>query len=129
MEIWLDTNIQAHRFIARGYWTDHFALVKEMLPEAEVYVYEEDDTGRIDGFVGLTGGYIAGIFVKKDFQAKGIGKQLLDYVKDTREEISLSVYQKNIRAIRFYQREAFVIQSEGVDESTGEKELVMVWRR
>ena len=39
----------------------------------------------------------------------------------------LSVYNKNIRAIQFYQREQFVIQSENTDDNTNEKELVMAW--
>ena len=43
--------------------------------------------------------------------------------------MSLSVYNKNIRAIQFYRREQFVIQSENTDDNTKEKELVMAWKR
>ena len=39
------------------------------------------------------------------------------------------MYQKNTRAIRFYQREGFQIQCEGLDEATGEKDYEMVWKR
>ena len=41
----------------------------------------------------------------------------------------LNVYQKNARAISFYQREGFIIQCEGLDEATGEKEYTMLWKR
>ena len=41
--------------------------------------------------------------------------------------MTLSVYQKNEKAFRFYQRENFVIEAEAVDENTGEKEYKMVW--
>lgn len=41
----------------------------------------------------------------------------------------LSVYQKNIRAIGFYQREQFVIQSENIDDNTNEKEFIMTWSK
>ena len=41
----------------------------------------------------------------------------------------LSVYQKNTRAIAFYQREQFVIHSENIDDSTNEKEFIMVWNK
>ena len=109
MQIWLDTNINAHSFIPKEYWTDNYAVVKETLPQAEVYVYEEDDIHQIMGFIGLTNNYIAGIFVKEIAQSKGIGKQLLNYVKEFKSVLSLSVYQKNIRAISFYQREKFTI--------------------
>lgn len=129
MKIWLDTNIKAHNFIPKEYWTNNYAQVKEMLPQAEIYVYEDDKIHQIAGFVGLIDNYIAGIFVKEDAQSKGIGKQLLNYVKEIKSDMSLSVYQKNIRAIAFYQREQFIIQSEDIDNTTNEKELFMTWSK
>ena len=71
--------------------------------------------------------YIAGIFVKKEARSKGIGTQLLNYVKNIKPALSLNVYQKNTRAIAFYQREHFIIQSENIDTDTNENELTMVW--
>jgi len=127
MELWLGVNLKAHDFVPAAYWRNNFELVKEMLPQAEVYVYEE--TGAIQGFVGLTGEYIEGIFVSGEMQSQGIGKRLLDHIKAIKDTLHLSVYQKNTRAIRFYQREGFVIQCEGLDESTDEKEFTMLWRR
>ena len=97
-----------------------------MLLQAEVYVYENN--GEIQGFIGLNGEYVEGIFVCDRLQSQGIGKLLLDFVKESRTELSLHVYQKNIRVIRFYQREGFEIQNEGMDEATGEKDYVMAWR-
>ena len=43
--------------------------------------------------------------------------------------IRLNVYQKNARAISFYQREGFIIQCEDLDEATGEKEYTMLWKQ
>lgn len=127
MDLWLDTNLKAHNFVHAAYWRNNFELVKEMLPQAEVYVYE--DAGEIQGFVGLSGEYIEGIFVADETQSQGIGKRLLDHMKAIKDTLRLNVYQKNTRAIRFYQREGFVIQHEGSDESTGEKEYTMLWRQ
>ena len=129
MQIWLDTNIKAHSFIPQNYWTDNYAMVKDILPQAEIYVYEDTSTKEIEGFIGLTDNYIAGLFVKEDMQSKGIGKQLLNYAKGIKSNMYLSVYNKNIRAIQFYQREQFVVQSENTDDNTNEKELVMAWSR
>ena len=129
MQIWLTSNIEVHNFVPEKYWTDHFELVGEMLPQAEIYVSENENTQQIDGFIGLNQDYIEGIFVKKSMRSKGIGKQLLDYVKKIKPQISLSVYQKNHKAISFYQREHFTIQKESMDEDTGEKEFFMIWRR
>ena len=129
MQIWLETNIKTHNFISKSYWIDNFENVKKILPQAEVYVYVNDITNQIEGFIGITGNFIAGLFVKEGAQAKGIGKQLLDYVKSVKSNLKLNVYKKNARAIEFYQREQFVVQSENIDDNTGEKELFMVWSR
>lgn len=126
-ELWLDTNRKAHAFIPAQHWQGHLAMVKEMLPQAEVYVYEEAE--EIQGFIGLSGEYIEGIFVSGKVQSRGIGKLLLDHAKGLKGSLRLSVYQKNARAVRFYQREGFEIHCEGLDESTGEKEYAMTWRR
>lgn len=129
MQIWLDTNIKAHDFIPKEYWESNYEIVKEILPDAEIYVHEDDTAGFIDGFIGLTDNYIAGIFVKEDKQSKGIGKQLLNYVKNIKPNISLSVYQKNTKAVLFYKREQFQIVSESVDDITNEKEFIMEWNK
>ena len=124
-DIWLTTNLKAHFFISEQYWISNYEFVKEMLPQAEVYVYEDDK--MIQGFIGINDEYIEGIFVSDEMQSRGIGKILLDYIKDKKDRLQLKVYQKNVRAMSFYQREGFTIQGEGMDEFTGEKEYVMNW--
>ena len=95
------------------------------MPQAEVYVYEDDQ--MIQGFIGVSDEYIEGIFVSDEMQSCGIGKMLLDYIKDKKDKLQLKVYQKNVREMSFYQREGFTIQSEEMDEFTREKEYVMNW--
>ena len=124
-DIWLKTNLKAHFFIPEQYWISNYEFVKEMLPQAEVYVYEDDK--MIQGFIGINDEYIEGIFVSDEMQSRGIGKMLLDYIKDKKDRLQLKIYQKNVRAMSFYQREGFTIQSEGMDEFTREKEYVMNW--
>ena len=125
--LWLEANLTAHDFISEKYWKDHFNMVKEQLLQAEVYVYEEEKNGQIDGFIGINDCYIEGLFVKESAQSMGIGKCLLDYVKSRKTELCLCVYEKNVHAIYFYQRENFLIQAEETDEDTNEKEYVMRW--
>ena len=57
----------------------------------------------------------------------GIGKQLLNYMKQIYTILSLNVYQQNERAIKFYQQEGFSIISEDVEENTGQVEYTMSW--
>ena len=127
MKIWLDTNIQAHDFIPSDYWKNNFNSVKRMLPDAEIYVYEEK--GNVKAFIGIDSGYIAGLFVSYDMQSNGIGKQLLDQAKQLYPNLSLSVYKKNQKAVHFYRREQFVVKQEQMDENTGEAEYLMTWNK
>lgn len=128
-EIWLDSNIKSHSFIPESYWKSNFDSVKDMFLQAEIYVYEDKNKNEILGFVGMIDNYIAGIFVKEEAQSCGIGKRLLDYVKELKKQLTLSVYQKNTRAVKFYQRECFEISENSTDLNTGEKEYVMEWKQ
>ena len=126
MEIWLTGNIDAHPFIPKEYWLSNFDMVREQLLQAEVYVFENE--GSIQGFIGIQEDYIAGVFVKEEVRSAGIGKRLLDYIKENHSALTLNVYQKNRRAVEFYQREGFYILSEGLDEETKETDCTMFWK-
>ena len=129
MQIWLHGNLDAHAFIAASFWTEHFEMVRDLLPQAELYVHEDAGTRQIDGFIGLTENHIEGIFVAKAARSNGIGKALLEYTKSRKPCLTLSVYQKNQRALAFYRREQFTVHSESIDEDTNEAEIQMLWTR
>ncbi len=90
-KIWLNANRQAHDFIPAAYWEENFATVKEMLPSAEVYVWEEtsgarnpgsqieDSKAELQGFIGLNGENIeqksrCGNKARQNTAAAGIAK-------------------------------------------------------
>ena len=123
MQIWLHGNLDAHAFIPASFWEAHFEMVRDLLPQAELYVHENEAPRQIDGFIGLTENHIEGIFVAKAARSKGIGKALLEYAKSRKPCLTLSVYQKNQRALAFYRREQFTVQSEGIDKDTNEEEI------
>ena len=68
-DIWLNANLNAHYFIPSHYWNDNFEPVKDMLPQAEVYVYECN--GKIQGFIGINGGYIEAFLFQKKCGRRG----------------------------------------------------------
>lgn len=125
MDIWLNGNIEAHSFIDAEHWKSHFDMAKEGILSAETYLYEENDL--IKGFIGLTENYIAGIFIANNFRSQGIGSKLINYVKNIKKELTLNVFKKNARAIRFYLNNSFKIVIEEVECETGEDEYTMKW--
>ena len=129
MQIWLDGNLQAHHFIAAEYWQQNYDFVKQMLPQSKVYVYEDEKSNQIKGFIGLQDEFIAGVFVQRDARAQGIGKQLLNYAKSLNHSLRLSVYQKNELAYKFYKQNEFEVIREQLDDVTNEKEFLMQWQK
>ncbi|WP_304341393.1 N-acetyltransferase [Metaclostridioides mangenotii] len=124
MEIWLETNIEAHRFIPKEYWIGNFEMVKKMLPYSDIYVYTEDDI--IKGFIGIVDqNYIAGIFVKQEHQSKGIGHKLIEYCKSMYPYLVLDVFTKNKKAVSFYLKNGFKVVRENINEDTKEMEYTM----
>ncbi len=128
MKIWLDTNIKAHDFIPEQYWLNNFALVKNLLPQADILVYQ--DNSIIQGFIGITNkSYIAGLFVTDQFQSRGVGSALIEQCKQLYLFLEADVYVKNEIAVNFYNKHRFKIQKEKINDDTKEKEYSMVWKK
>lgn len=126
--LWYSVSIQAHDFISAEYWeANKTAMAETHLPNSDTYVFIENDT--IGGFVSMVDSFLAAIFVDTNLQGKGIGKQLLDYVKQEHETIELNVYQKNSSSIRFYQNQGFTLLKEQIEPHTGETECTMQWHK
>lgn len=110
MTIWLQTNLEAHPFVAPTYWQENKAFVRAALPKATLILAEEE--GQIIGFLGLMDNYIAGIFIKKVFQGKGIGQKLLQVAKEEQDILSLAVYRKIKQRTPFIKNKALSNKSE-----------------
>lgn len=129
MNIWLDGSLDSHDFIPAAYWQENYAVVRyEYLPAAQTYVWEEN--GEIKAFVSLGDeGYLGALFVSADARGRGIGKALMFELQKNHSRLNLQVYSQNKKAVRFYHRCGFQILREGIDESTGAKELMMSWNK
>ena len=124
MEIWLEGNLKAHPFIKEEYWRQNYEIVRSVLPNAEVYVFEED--GEVQGFIGMDAEYIAGLFVAEGHRGQGIGHQLISEVQ-RKKRLSLHVYEKNTGAVAFYWTEGFRVENSMIEKENGEQEYLMVF--
>jgi putative acetyltransferase len=128
IQIWLESSRTTHDFIPFAYWADHAADMRSFyLPMATSYVCEQD--GEITGFLSLVGTRVAALFIARAHQHRGYGKALIQYVQSHATSLSLFVYQKNSRAIRFYRNAGFQAAAERLDAGTGELEIEMLWSR
>lgn len=104
MTLWLEANLQAHDFVPKEYWLSHYDEVKTEIAKG-VFVYEQD--GRIFGFIGLIGNYVAGLFVRTDKRRVGIGTALIEFCKEQNPILELHVFEKNTGAVSFYEKNGF----------------------
>ena len=127
LKIWLEASVQAHHFVEATYWKNMVPSVKKYyLPNTDTFVFE--DKHQLKGFLSIIDDkYIGALFIDPRFQNKKIGTKLVDYAKRIYPELSLKVFTKNEKALRFYQKHGFKIISEQKDESTKENELLMSW--
>ena len=89
------------------------SLMKEYEKELDsLYVY---DDGVVKGFIKIEGTYIARLFVEPVLQNASIGSKLLEYAVKEHHADHLCALEKNVKAIRFYNRHGFF--------ATGEKKL------
>ena len=129
MAIWTKGNFEAHSFIDKDYWLLNYNKVKdEYLKKSETYVYTENND--IKGFISiLNNEYIGALFIKNEYRRSGIGRKLINFVKEKYNKLTLNVYEKNINAILFYTKLGFINQKIQIDDKTNEKEYVMEWNK
>lgn len=65
------------------------------------------DDGAIKGFIQIENGEIKKLFVEPILQGNSIGSALLKYAIDKHKANTLWALEKNVRAIRFYERYGF----------------------
>lgn len=122
MSIWLSGNREVHSFIPSSFFEDRFDEVSSAISEAEVYVF--DDCG-VRGFIGLDGSYVAGLFVRSDLRGVGIGRELLSYALSLKGELSVHVFSRNEKAMRFYLRNGFFPVCSFENEDFRENEVLL----
>lgn len=100
------------------------AQIRQAMPEREIWVVGEPVAGYLsfDPEESRIGGFYVGR------PGEGLGKALLDRVKEGRDYIQLWTHKPNRRAQKFYAREGFTPVSEK-DGEDGVPEVHMEWRR
>lgn len=125
--VWLAASQQAHHFVPESFWRDHLDTMRQVyLPSSDNYVYL--DNQQIIGFYALLKNTLAAIFVLPEKQGQGVGKQLIADAKSRCNTLELSVYQRNVASVAFYQQQGFEIIAQDEDPLTGQAQFIMSWQ-
>src|SRR5699024_6790062 len=97
------------------------------IPMSETHVITNQT--KIIGFISMVEGYLAALFIDVAYQNNGAGKELLNFEKRRRNKIRLKVYKENLSAVRFYEKNGFIIKEELTEEETNKQEYLMEWTK
>lgn len=92
----------------------------------ENFVYIID--GKIVAFTGVTeDNRITGLFVDPEYQNKGIGTALINFLKSEYNMLHIPIYARNRKALAFATRTGFIIDGALRHEHNGEVMYTMLW--
>jgi GNAT superfamily N-acetyltransferase len=93
----------------------------------QVTVAEHD--GRVAGFLALNGDWVDHLYVDPPAQHRGLGSALLRHAQGRSATLQLWVFQRNTRAIAFYEHHGFAIAelTDGARNEERTPDARMVW--
>ncbi len=126
MKIWKDNNIKFQPFIPNNYWADNYVKVRDEFLNNNIYVYTE--ATRILAFIASNeNNEIVNIQVLPEIQREGIGKLLVQKLKNNSPILVANVYEKNEAALLFFRAMGFKKVNENIDETINEKYYLLKW--
>ena len=105
MDLWLRTTIHSNSFVEENFWETHYDFVKGVT---------EDNR-------------ITGLFVDPEYQNKGIGTALINFLKSEYNMLHIPIYARNRKALAFATRTGFIIDGALRHEHNGEVMYTMLW--
>ena len=87
--------------------------------------------GRIVAFCARRPGWVDHLYVLPGAQGRGIGSALLARAMDANAKLQLWLFQKNVRAKRFYEKHGFRMaeMTDGLGNMEKEPDALYVWER
>lgn len=108
MNIWYKASGLAHPFLENDFVKKAKNDLRDIyIPNSETWVYE--DNNSVIGFISMLGNEIGGLFVLPNNHFKGIGTQLVNFVKEFHLELEVEVFEKNVIGRAFYEKYGFVL--------------------
>ncbi|MBI1777836.1 MAG: GNAT family N-acetyltransferase [Proteobacteria bacterium] len=89
------------------------------------------DAAGIVGFSAFRPGWVDHLYVHPDHHRRGVGRSLLRRAMETEGKLRLWVFQKNTRAIAFYEAQGFklVKTTDGSGNEEKQPDALYAWER
>ena len=107
INVWYEASSLAHPFLEADFVEKAKKDLRDIyIPNTETWVYE--DNNAVIGFISMLGNEIGGLFVLPNNHFKGIGTQLVNFIKESHSELDVEVFEKNTIGRAFYEKYGFV---------------------
>lgn len=127
MDLWLRTTMHSNSFVEQNFWEKHYDFIKDKyINEKDTFVYMEN--GKIIAFTCVSDdNKIGGLFVDPDCQNRGIGTEIINFLKSEYSILHIEVYARNRKALAFATRMGFIIDGAIRHEYNNEVMYTMLW--
>lgn len=102
-DVWRRSVRATHLFLAeKDFHEIEAAVANVYLPNADLTV-ATDESGRLVGFMGMTGSHIDSLFLDPDCRGQGLGRQFIDHAaRVAGGALTVDVNEQNRQAVGFY---------------------------
>ena len=85
--------------------------------------------GRVAGFLARNGDWVDHLYIAPEAQGQGLGSALLAAAQAQQDHLQLWVFQRNTRAIGFYERHGFAVaeRTDGARNEERTPDARMTW--
>ena len=117
--------------------SEHLEFLRSLNPGC-ISVALEEPGPKLVGFMRLEGQVVRDLFIHVEHQRQGLGSQFVQQAKEENEVLSLSTFELNKGAQKFYEAMGFVIRSRGYASFDGNSwatnkeqlaDITYEWRR
>lgn len=125
VEVWRAATALAHPFLPADFVEQEaHNLCALYFPNAESHTCEVD--GAPVGFIAMVGSEIGGLFLDPALHGRGLGRAMVDHVRDREGPLIVEVFERNAVGRPFYEGYGFVEASRYRHEGSGEMTIRMV---
>lgn len=117
--VWRAANALAHPFLPAAFVEQVAHDLRHIyFPNAETHVCEVD--GRPVGFIAMVGSEIGGLFLDPALHGRGLGRAMVDHVRNREGQLCVEVFEHNKVGRPFYEKYGFREVSRYLHEASGE---------
>ncbi|MEK7434119.1 MAG: nucleotidyltransferase family protein [Cyanobacteriota bacterium] len=114
-----------NRYLEKQRFADILSIYT--IPNSKIYLAFFEH--KLVGFVTIDGDLIENIYIKKEFQNKGIGSIFIDKLKKERKMLTTYVFMCNKKALEFFSKKGFRILTDGFSNDENQPDFFLSFEK